>query len=138
MRYVKLGTTGLEVSPIAIGAMTYGTPGRGHPVWSLGEDDARPLIRHAVEAGINFLAPKQFALLTLLARHAGRVLTHRTILEDVWGADAVRETQHLRVCARMLRKKLGEDASRPRLITEPGIGYRLVDPDEARDSSRLD
>jgi 1-deoxyxylulose-5-phosphate synthase len=54
MRYVKLGTTGLEVSPIAIGAMTYGTPERGHPVWSLGEDDARPLIRHAVEAGINF------------------------------------------------------------------------------------
>ena len=53
MRYVKLGTTGLEVSPIAIGAMTYGTPERGHPVWSLGEDDARPLIRHAVEAGIN-------------------------------------------------------------------------------------
>jgi 1-deoxyxylulose-5-phosphate synthase len=54
MRYVKLGTTGLEVSPIAIGAMTYGTPERGHPVWSVGEDDARPLIRHAVEAGINF------------------------------------------------------------------------------------
>jgi aryl-alcohol dehydrogenase-like predicted oxidoreductase len=54
MRYVKLGTTGLDVSPIAIGAMTYGAPDRGHPVWSLGEDDARPLIRHAVETGINF------------------------------------------------------------------------------------
>ena len=54
MRYVKLGTTGLEVSPIAIGAMTYGAPERGHPVWSLGEDEARPLIRHAVESGINF------------------------------------------------------------------------------------
>ena len=54
MRYIKLGRTGLEVSPIAIGAMTYGTPDRGHPAWSLGEDEARPLIRHAVEAGINF------------------------------------------------------------------------------------
>ena len=54
MRYVKLGTTGLDVSPIAIGAMTYGTPNRGHPVWSLPADDARPLIRHAVEVGINF------------------------------------------------------------------------------------
>ncbi|PRY02532.1 aldo/keto reductase [Allonocardiopsis opalescens] len=54
MRYVKLGTTGLDVSPIAIGAMTYGEPDRGHPVWSMGEKDARPLIRHAVEAGINF------------------------------------------------------------------------------------
>jgi aryl-alcohol dehydrogenase-like predicted oxidoreductase len=51
--YIKLGTTGLDVSPIAIGAMTYGEPGRGHPAWSLGEYDARPLVRHALEAGIN-------------------------------------------------------------------------------------
>ncbi len=54
MRYIKLGRSGLDVSPIAIGAMTYGEPGRGHPVWSLAEDDSRPLIKHAVEAGINF------------------------------------------------------------------------------------
>ncbi|GAB3164113.1 aldo/keto reductase [Amycolatopsis stemonae] len=54
MQYVKLGTTGLDVSPIAIGAMTYGEPDRGHPVWSLGEEDARPLVKHALEAGINF------------------------------------------------------------------------------------
>ncbi len=75
------------------------------------------------------LAPKEFALLTVLARHAGRVLTHRALLEEVWGPDAVRETQHLRVYAAMLRKKLGDDPSRPRLLTEPGVGYRLVDPD---------
>lgn len=54
MDYVKLGTTGLEVSPIAIGAMSYGEPERGHPVWSLGEDESRPLIKHAIERGINF------------------------------------------------------------------------------------
>jgi 1-deoxyxylulose-5-phosphate synthase len=54
MDYRKLGTTGLDVSPIAIGAMTYGDPVRGHPVWSLDEDASRPLIRHALEAGINF------------------------------------------------------------------------------------
>ena len=54
MRYIKLGTTGLDVSPIAIGAMTYGEPGRGHPVWSKGEAEARPLIKHALAAGINF------------------------------------------------------------------------------------
>jgi aryl-alcohol dehydrogenase-like predicted oxidoreductase len=54
MRYIKLGTTGLDVSPIAIGAMTYGDPKKGHPVWSLDEDASRPLIRHALEAGINF------------------------------------------------------------------------------------
>src|ERR1700740_763526 len=53
MHYIKLGATGLDVSPIAIGAMTYGEPGRGHPVWSLGEDDAPPLIAHALETGIN-------------------------------------------------------------------------------------
>lgn len=50
MRYIKLGKTGLDVSPIAIGAMTYGKPGRGHPVPSLGEQDSRPLIKHALEA----------------------------------------------------------------------------------------
>ncbi|SMD26950.1 aldo/keto reductase [Kibdelosporangium aridum] len=54
MRYTKLGTTGLDISPIAIGAMTYGDPHRGHPVWSLDEDASRPLIKHAIEAGINF------------------------------------------------------------------------------------
>ena len=54
MRYIKLGITGLDVSPIAIGAMTYGDPGRGHPVWSLAEEASRPLIRHALEAGLNF------------------------------------------------------------------------------------
>ena len=54
MRYIKLGTTGLDVSPVAIGAMTYGDPGRGHPVWSLDEEASRPLIKHALEAGINF------------------------------------------------------------------------------------
>jgi 1-deoxyxylulose-5-phosphate synthase len=52
--YVKLGSTGLDVSPIAIGAMTYGEPDRGHPVWSKGEEEARPLIKHALDAGINF------------------------------------------------------------------------------------
>jgi aryl-alcohol dehydrogenase-like predicted oxidoreductase len=54
MQYIKLGTTGLDVSPIAIGAMTYGEHDRGHPVWSLGEEDSRVLIRHALDAGINF------------------------------------------------------------------------------------
>jgi 1-deoxyxylulose-5-phosphate synthase len=53
MEYLKLGTTGLDISPLAIGAMTYGEPERGHPVWSLGEAEARPLIRHALDAGIN-------------------------------------------------------------------------------------
>jgi 1-deoxyxylulose-5-phosphate synthase len=54
MHYIKLGNTGLDVSPIALGCMTYGAPDRGHPTWSLDEEESRPLIKHAVEAGINF------------------------------------------------------------------------------------
>src|SRR6201987_2568216 len=54
MRDIKLGATGLDVSPVAIGAMTYGDPSRGHPVWSLDEETSRPLIKHAIEKGINF------------------------------------------------------------------------------------
>jgi two-component system KDP operon response regulator KdpE len=76
------------------------------------------------------LTPKEFDLLALLARHPGRVITHRVLLQRVWGPDAVAETQYLRVYARALRKKLGEDGAPRRLLTEPGVGYRLVDPAE--------
>jgi aryl-alcohol dehydrogenase-like predicted oxidoreductase len=54
MEYRKLGSTGLDISPIAIGCMTYGDPKRGNHPWSLGEEQSRPLIKQAVEAGINF------------------------------------------------------------------------------------
>jgi 1-deoxyxylulose-5-phosphate synthase len=54
MEYVKLGRTGLEVSRICLGCMSYGTPGQGNHAWSLGEEDSRPFIRRALEAGINF------------------------------------------------------------------------------------
>ncbi|BCL79041.1 NADP-dependent aryl-alcohol dehydrogenase [Ktedonobacteria bacterium brp13] len=54
MQYIKLGHTGLDVSPICIGCMGFGDPSRGHPTWALGEEDSRPLIRYAIEAGINF------------------------------------------------------------------------------------
>ncbi|WP_104118666.1 aldo/keto reductase [Arthrobacter sp. B1805] len=54
MRYVKLGSTGLDISPLALGCMSYGTPDRGNHSWTLPEDESRPLIKAAVEAGINF------------------------------------------------------------------------------------
>jgi two-component system KDP operon response regulator KdpE len=73
------------------------------------------------------LTPKEFAFLALLARHAGKVLTHRMILQEVWGPEYGTESEYLRVYASQLRKKLQEDPSRPRLVTEPGVGYRLVD-----------
>ena len=74
------------------------------------------------------LTPKEFAFLALLARWPGRVLTHRTILREVWGPDYGTETQYLRVYASQLRKKLDDDPERPRLVTEPGVGYRLLAP----------
>ena len=77
------------------------------------------------------LTPKEFGFLALLARWPGRVLTHRMILQDVWGPEYGTETQYLRVYASQLRKKLGDDPARPRLVTEPGVGYRLVDPEGA-------
>jgi two-component system KDP operon response regulator KdpE len=79
------------------------------------------------------LTPKEFSFLALLARWPGRVLTHRTILQEVWGPEYGSETQYLRVYASQLRKKLHDDPSRPRLITEPGVGYRFVDPGESPD-----
>jgi len=88
------------------------------------------IAHHRVElAGTRVeLTPKEFGFLEVLARHAGRVLTHRAILQQVWGPEYGSETQYLRVYASQLRKKLSDDSTRPRLITEPGVGYRLVDP----------
>jgi two-component system KDP operon response regulator KdpE len=76
------------------------------------------------------LTPKEFGFLVALARHPGRVISHRMILEEVWGKGYGTETQYLRVYASQLRKKLNEDPTHPRLVTEPGVGYRLVDPSE--------
>jgi len=73
------------------------------------------------------LTPKEFAFLALLARYPGRVLTHRAILQEVWGPAYGTEIQYLRVFAGQLRKKLDDDASNPRLVTELGVGYRLVE-----------
>jgi len=70
------------------------------------------------------LTPKEFGLLTLLARNAGKVLTHRTILDQVWSSDQALDT--LRTHISQLRRKLGEEPGAPRLVTEPGVGYRLL------------
>jgi two-component system KDP operon response regulator KdpE len=75
------------------------------------------------------LTPKEFGFLAMLARHAGKVLTHRMILQEVWGPEYGTESEYLRVYASQLRKKLDEDPRRPRLVTEPGVGYRLIDRD---------
>jgi two-component system KDP operon response regulator KdpE len=77
------------------------------------------------------LTPKEFELLALMARRAGQVLTHRTILKSIWGPHSVDQPEHLRVLIGQLRKKIEPDPARPRyLVTEPWVGYRFAgDPD---------
>lgn len=73
------------------------------------------------------LTPTEFRLLALLARNAGKVLTHRQILREVWGPNAT-QSHYVRVQMAELRKKLEADPARPRLlVTEVGVGYRLRD-----------
>ncbi len=72
------------------------------------------------------LTPNEYKLFALLMKNAGKVLTHRQLLKDVWGPSYASQTQYLRVYMGQLRHKLERDAARPRyLVTEPGVGYRL-------------
>ena len=74
------------------------------------------------------LTPKEFELLTFLAQHPGRVLTHRAILKAIWGPHAIDQPEHLRVLIGSLRKKIEIDPANPRFIlTEPWVGYRFAD-----------
>jgi two-component system, OmpR family, KDP operon response regulator KdpE len=73
------------------------------------------------------LTPKEFDLLVLLARHAGRPVAHRTLLSTLWGPAHADDVQYLRVLVGQLRAKIEEDGAEPKLIlTEPGIGYRMA------------
>jgi two-component system KDP operon response regulator KdpE len=75
------------------------------------------------------LTPKEFDLLLYLARHPGKVLTHRALLNAVWGANSTEQPEYLRVFIGQLRKKLQPEASSPRYLqTEPWVGYRF-DPE---------
>ena len=71
------------------------------------------------------LTPKEFDLLVYLARHAGKVLTHRTLLAAVWGPNSIEQPEYLRVFVGQLRKKLEADDSPKYIITEPWVGYRF-------------
>jgi two-component system, OmpR family, KDP operon response regulator KdpE len=74
------------------------------------------------------LTPKEFDLLALLARHAGKVVTHKQILISVWGPAHEHDTQYLRVYVGQVRQKIEDDPASPAIIlTEPGVGYRLAD-----------
>lgn len=73
------------------------------------------------------LTPKEYGVLAELAKHPGRVITHRQLLRTLWGAAQETQTEYLRVVMRALRQKLEAEPSRPTLlINEPGVGYRLM------------
>lgn len=77
------------------------------------------------------LSPIQYRLLAVLVRHAGRVVTHRQLLEEVWGDNPEASTDYVRIYIHQLRHKLEADPVRPRyLLTDPGVGYRLTGADD--------
>jgi two-component system KDP operon response regulator KdpE len=102
----------------------------GSPRLELGELVIDLHDRRVTRAGNEIhLTPIEFELVRVLAQHQGRLVTHRQLLQEVWGPEYGGETHYLRVHVAHIRAKLEEDPSRPRyLITEPGVGYRLRDP----------
>jgi two-component system KDP operon response regulator KdpE len=100
-----------------------------HPVFrsgNLGVD----LVRRIVTMGGQEvkLSPREYDLLRLLVAHAGKVLTHKFILREVWGSET--DVQYLRIYVRSLRQKIEPDPERPQhIVTETGVGYRLRAPD---------
>jgi len=101
--------------------------GKPEPVFTVGE--LRVDLEHrqvlVAEQEVH-LTPTEYKLLAALVRHAGRVRTHRQLLKDVWGPNAVEQTPYLRVYMTQLRHKLEKDAAWPRSpTTETGVGYRL-------------
>jgi two-component system KDP operon response regulator KdpE len=96
----------------------------------IGEDVEVDLVRRVVQVGGQevHLTPIEYKLLTTLAKHAGMVMTHRQLLEQVWGPGHAHQMQYLRVYMTQLRHKLEKNPAHPRyLLTEPGIGYRIKD-----------
>ena len=103
-----MATTNLQAGPLSIDSVSHLATLAGHPLK---------------------LTPKEFDLLLFLVRYAGRVITHHQILSTVWGPSHIEDAQYLRVLIRRLREKIEENPAHPKMIlTEPGIGYRLVEP----------
>jgi two-component system KDP operon response regulator KdpE len=111
-------------------ALRRGTPAQ-EPVLAVGDLRVDVAERVATMKGERVkLSPHQFDLLRVLAQHQGKLLTHRALLREVWGPAYQVEAHYLHVYVSQLRRKIEPDPSSPRyLLTEPGAGYRLVDPD---------
>jgi two-component system KDP operon response regulator KdpE len=99
------------------------------PVLRVGNLEVDAVRHRATRAGVELkLTPKEFELLSFLAKHAGRVVTHKQILTAVWGPAHTEDTQYLRVYIGQIRQKVEDHPDDPRFIlTEPGIGYRVAE-----------
>jgi two-component system, OmpR family, KDP operon response regulator KdpE len=99
----------------------------GSSVFAVGELQVDLAARRVMVDGKEIhLTPLEYKLLAALIKHAGKVLTHRFLLQEVWGPGHAEETHYLRVFMASLRRKLEADPARPRyLLTEPAVGYRL-------------
>ena len=135
---LDLGADDYVAKPVAVGellARIRATLRRAAP---LAPDGVDPIVRFGnVQADFEkrlitvggqevHLTPNEYKLLQVLIKHAGRVVTQRQLLNEVWGPQHTEQSQYLRVYVAQLRRKLEQDPARPRYLqTEPGVGYRL-------------
>jgi len=106
---------------------------KGEPVVKIGpltiDLATRAVSKHGVRV---VLSPKEYRLLQVLAQHAGNVVTHNILLNEVWGARQTQNAHYLRILVRKLRRKIERDPKQPRiLVSELGVGYRLVSATDA-------
>jgi len=99
----------------------------GDPLFAVGDLKVDLAARLVYRGGVEVhLTPIEYKLLTTLVRHAGKVVTHRQLLKEAWGPNAVEHAHYVRVYMTQLRHKLEDEPSRPKyLLTESGVGYRL-------------
>jgi two-component system KDP operon response regulator KdpE len=101
--------------------------GQSHDIYRHGELVLDPQAHHATLAGVDLkLTPTEYRLLVFLMQHPGQLLTHRQILEAVWGDTYVGDIDSLRIYIRSLRKKLESESGPDYIATEHGLGYRFL------------
>jgi two-component system, OmpR family, KDP operon response regulator KdpE len=135
---LDLGADDYVAKPFAVGELLARIRAALRRAAPLAPDGADPIIRFGnVEADFEkrlitvggqevHLTPNEYKLLQVLIKHAGRVVTQRQLLNEVWGPQHTEQSQYLRVYVAQLRRKLEQDPARPRYLqTEPGVGYRL-------------
>lgn len=113
---------------VALRHVSFATNGEEEGVFSVDELKVDMTHRKVTVSGEEIhLTPIEYRLLTVLIKHAGKVLTHRLLLNEVWGPNYVERAHYLRIYMGTLRHKLEQDPARPRfLLTEVGVGYRLA------------